>query len=359
MRMSERKFVIIDGSSLLSTCYYAVLPREIMFARTEEEKQKHYDKILHASDGTYTNGIFGVLKATVSLLKKQQPEYAAFVFDQTRDTFRRELYPEYKGTRSATPEPLKQQFMLLEELLKDVGFKVLYSSRFEADDYAGSLVMKFRDQVSVVVMTKDHDYLQLVNDEYNVRAWMVQSRQDKADELYDKYYAPYGFERKKINLPEKTFEFTADHVFGEEGVWPWQITDLKGIQGDASDHIPGVKGVASAAPLLLNEYGTVEGIYEAIHEAGQDKKALKALQDFWKNSLGITRSPLKSLTKTGEGEELCAEGSATLSKELATIKTDIPIDLGLEDFSVSCYDEARMRGWCSRLDIREESIFGK
>lgn len=357
--MSERKFVIIDGSSLLSTCYYAVLPREIMFAKTEEEKMKHYDKILHASDGTFTNGIFGVLKATASLLKKQQPEYVAFVFDQTRDTFRRELYPEYKGTRSATPEPLKQQFMLLEELLKDAGFKVLYSSRYEADDYAGSLVMKFRDQVPVVVMTKDHDYLQLVNDEYNVRAWMVQSRQEKADELYGKYYTPYGLEKKNMNLPEKTFEFTANHVFAEEGVWPWQITDLKGIQGDASDHIPGVKGVASAAPILLNEYASVEGIYEAIHEAGQDKAALKDLQDFWKNSLGISRSPLKSLTKTGEGDELCGERAAMLSKELAVIKTDIPIEYELEDFSVTHYDEARLRGWCRRLDIREESVFGK
>lgn len=67
--MSERKFVIVDGSSLLSTCYYAVLPREIMFAKTDEEKEKHYGKILHASDGTYTNGIMGVLKAVVSLLK--------------------------------------------------------------------------------------------------------------------------------------------------------------------------------------------------------------------------------------------------------------------------------------------------
>ena len=122
IHMSERKFVIVDGSSLLSTCYYAVLPREIMFAKTDEEKQKHYDKILHAADGTYTNGIFGVLKAVVSLLKKQQPDHMAFVFDKTRNTFRRELYPDYKGTRSATPEPLKQQFVLLEQILEDPKF---------------------------------------------------------------------------------------------------------------------------------------------------------------------------------------------------------------------------------------------
>ena len=96
---------------------------------------------------------------------------------------------------------------------------------------------------------------------------MVQARQEKADELYEKYYAPYGLDKKSINLPEKTFEFTAEHVFAEEGVRPCQITDLKGIQGDSSDNIPGVKGVASAAPLLLNEYGTVEAVYAAVREA--------------------------------------------------------------------------------------------
>ena len=357
--MSERKFVIVDGSSLLSTCYYAVLPREIMFAKTDEEKEKHYGKILHASDGTYTNGIMGVLKAVASLLKKQQPAYMAFVFDKTRDTFRRELYPDYKGTRSRTPEPLKQQFVLMERILEEAGFKVLYSGRYEADDYAGSLVHKFREQVPVVVMTKDHDYLQLVSDAYNVRAWMVQARQEKAEELYDKYYGLYGLDKASVNLPEKTFEFTAETVYSEEGVWPEQITDLKGIQGDTSDNIPGVRGVASAAPLLLGEYGTVENIYEVIHEAEQDKKELKELQDFWKNSLGISSSPYKSLTKTGEEGELCGEAAARLSKELATIKTDIPLDLELEDFSVSFCKEDVLREWCGKLDIKIASVFGK
>lgn len=354
--MPKRQFVIIDGSSLLSTCYYAVLPREIMFAKTEEEKQKHYGKILHAGDGTYTNGVFGVLKAVVSLLKKQQPDHIAFVFDKTRDTFRRKLYPDYKGTRSTTPEPLKQQFVLMEQILEDVGFTVLYSDEFEADDYAGSLVMKFRDRIPMIVMTKDHDYLQLVNDSHNVRAWMVQARQEKADELYERYYSVFGMDKKTVNLPEKTFEFTAEHVYSEEGVWPEQITDLKGIQGDTSDNIPGVRGVASAAPLLLNEYGTVEAVYEAIHQAEEDRHTLKELQDFWKNGLGISRSPYKSLTKTGEEGELCGEAAALLSKELATIKTDIEISQDLEAFHVSRYEEEKLRQWCRRLDIKEASV---
>lgn len=355
--MSERKFVVVDGSSMLSTCYYAVLPREIMFAKTEEEKQRHYDKILHAKDGTYTNAIFGMLKMIVSLMKKQQPDYIAFVFDKTRDTFRREMYSEYKGTRGVTPEPLKHQFVLMEQILEDVGFQVLYSERYEADDYAGSLVMKFREEIPMVLLTKDHDYLQLVNDEYNVRAWMVQSRQEKADELYKKYYSFYRIKKEDVNLPEKVFEYTSDTVYYEEGVRPEQIPDLKGIQGDSSDNIPGVKGVSSAAPLLLREYGTVEEIYRAIHEAEGDKKRLKELQEFWKSELGISRSPYKALTKTSE-EELCGEKAALMSKALATMKTDIPIEFSLSSFSSDSYEEDKVRKWLAKLDIREASIFG-
>ncbi len=355
--MSERKFVVVDGSSMLSTCYYAVLPREIMFAKTEEEKQKHYEKILHAKDGTYTNAIFGMLKMVVSLMKKQQPDHIAFVFDKTRDTFRREIYADYKGTRGVTPEPLKSQFVLMEQILEEVGFQVLYSERFEADDYAGSLVMKFREEIPMILLTKDHDYLQLVNDEHNVRAWMVQSRQEKADELYQKYYSFYGITKQEVNLPEKVFEYTSDTVFYEEGVRPEQIADLKGIQGDASDNIPGVKGVSSAAPLLLREYGTVEEIYRAIHEAEPDKKRLKELQDFWKIELGISRSPYKALTKTSE-EELCGEKAAMMSKTLATMKMDIPIDLELSAFTAESYQEEKVREWLSKLDIKEASIFG-
>lgn len=354
--MAERKFVIVDGSSMLSTCYYAVLPREIMFAKTEEEKKKHYGRILHAQDGTYTNAIFGMLKMVVSLMKRQQPEYVAFVFDKTRDTFRRELYPAYKGNRGDTPEPLKSQFVLMEQILEEIGFQVLYSDEYEADDYAGSLVYKFRSQLPIVVMTKDHDYLQLVSDQYGVRAWMVQTRQEKADELYQKYYAFYGGSKVGIQLPEKVFEFTARAVLGEEGVMPEQIADLKGIQGDTSDNIPGVKGVSSAAPPLLREYKTVEGIYRAIREAEENKKTLKELQDFWKTSLGISRSPYKALTKT-EGEELCGEKAALLSKRLATIKTDIPISLDLEAFSSTAYREDRVKEWLKKLDIKEASIF--
>jgi DNA polymerase-1 len=101
----------------------------------------------------------------------------------------------------------------------------------------------------------------------------------------------------------------------------------------------------------------VEEIYRSIHESESDKKSLKALQDFWKNELGISRSPYKALTKTSE-EELCGEKAALLSKTLATMKTDIPIDMSLEDFSAKAYQEEKIKKWLKTLDIKEASIFG-
>ena len=83
------KFLIIDGSSMLSTSYYGNLPKSILFAKTDEEKERHYPEILHTSDGKYTNAMFTMLRSLLAVYKKVKPEYVAFTFDMTRDTFRR------------------------------------------------------------------------------------------------------------------------------------------------------------------------------------------------------------------------------------------------------------------------------
>ena len=311
-------FLIIDGSSMLSSSYYGNLPKQILFAKTEEERAKHYDKIMHAPDGTYTNGIFTMLRTVLKILKNQKPDHIAFVFDKTRNTFRRELYADYKGTRGETPAPLKQQFILAEEMFKEMGFPVFFSDQYEADDFAGSITEKFWQQDSIVLMTKDVDYLQLVSDEKNVRAWMVQVSQEKADKLF----AAYQVDKKRTNLPDKVFEFTEAYIEGEYGLSSGNmVVDWKALAGDSSDNIPGVKGISdkSAVPLL-NEYQTVEGLYEALEEEGT------SIEDFWKESLGLRKGSYKKLTAPG------AKKSALLSKQLATIGRDIPIAAVLSDF---------------------------
>ena len=311
-------FLIIDGSSMLSSSYYGNLPKQILFAKTEEERAKHYDKIMHAPDGTYTNGIFTMLRTVLKILKTQNPDHIAFVFDKTRNTFRRELYADYKGTRGETPAPLKQQFALAEEMFQEMGFPVFFSDQYEADDFAGSITEKFWQQDSIVLMTKDVDYLQLVSDERNVRAWMVQVSQEKADKLF----AAYQVDKKRTNLPDKVFEFTETYIQGEYGLSSGNmVIDWKALAGDSSDNIPGVKGISDKSSIpLLNEYKTVEALYEALEEEGT------GIEDFWKEFLGLRKGSYKKLTAPG------AKESALLSKQLATIRRDIPIAAELSDF---------------------------
>lgn len=311
-------FLIIDGSSMLSSSYYGNLPKQILFAKTEEERAKHYDKIMHAPDGTYTNGIFTMLRTVLKILKTQNPDHIAFVFDKTRNTFRRELYADYKGTRGETPAPLKQQFALAEEMFQEMGFPVFFSDQYEADDFAGSITEKFWQQDSIVLMTKDVDYLQLVSDERNVRAWMVQVSQEKADKLF----AAYQVDKKRTNLPDKVFEFTETYIQGEYGLSSGNmVIDWKALAGDISDNIPGVKGISDKSSIpLLNEYKTVEALYEALEEEGS------GIEDFWKEFLGLRKGSYKKLTAPG------AKESALLSKQLATIRRDIPIAAELSDF---------------------------
>jgi DNA polymerase-1 len=340
------KLLIVDGSSMLVTCYYATLPKEVMFAKTEEEKIESYKKILQTSDGVYTNAVFGMLRIIKKILEYQKPEYICFCFDMSRNTFRRDMYKEYKAQRSKTPSPLSSQFVLMEKILESLGFKVLYDKQYEADDLAGSVAKKFETEVKTFLMTKDHDYLQLAND--YTRIWMVQTSDEKAEALYSQFYYPSGHTRRTLNLPPRVFEYTKTHVKTLEGVWPDQIPDLKGIMGDASDNIPGVKGVSSAAAPLLSEYGTVENLYDTIESCNE--KELKELVKFWKESLGIKRSPLNALTKESE-TELVGKEAALLSKSLATIKTDIPITFGLEDMSAT-YDESILKDILKQLEIK-------
>lgn len=339
-------FLIIDGSSLLVTAYYGNLPRSILFEKDEEKKKTHYGEILHSDDGRYTNAVYTMIKQILKILEKQKPEQIAFVFDKTRDTFRREMYQDYKGNRGDTPDPLKEQFVTMESMLEKAGFKVFYSDEFEADDFAGSLVEKFKGQTAIRLLSKDHDYLQLVSAECtkeDVRCWMLMSSQDKANEYYDRHILPiYGKDfvnAIKNIVPDKTFEFSDAICFAEEGVHANQIADKKGISGDTADNIPGIKGIADKTTVpLLNEYESLEGIYEKL-DSLEDEKQEKELAAYFKTKLGISRNPIKLLK---EGREM-----AELSKKLATIRRDIEIEESLDDFSLRINKDAWMEDLAS------------
>lgn len=318
--------LLIDGSGLLCTQYFGHLPTEILFAKTPEEKEKYYYKIMQTSKGVYTNGVFGFMRTLTKIVREQKPAYIAVAWDSSRDTFRRELYSDYKGNRSDTPKPLGEQFATCQNALERMGIRQFMNDRYEADDFCGTLARRFEHTLPVRILTKDNDYLQLVTPDTNL--WMMHSTPAKTDALYAKYHIA-----KDGSAPERTFTFTPELVEKEFGVEPASIADLKGLQGDSSDNIKGVPGVGPAtAAALIAKYKTVEHLYEAME--GLDEKELKNLAASWK-AIGVTRSPVNSLLKT-DPEELVGREAAYLSKKLATIKCDIDLEgLTLDDLKLN------------------------
>ena len=205
------------------------------------------------------------------------------------------------------------------------------SQDYEADDYAASLVEKFQGpDLQTYVLTKDHDYFQLVS-EYT-RMWRVVTK-DKLENLKD----AYGLFGKEVyeELPSNVFEYTPEIVCSEEGVYPEQIPVLLAITGDPGDGIPGCKGVSSVAAPLVAEYKTLDAIYEAIEDCEDVAKKEKELNTFWKENLGIGRSPLKALKTNKE--------MVYLSEQLATMKRDIEIKESLEDMRLHINAEELIR----------------
>lgn len=334
-------FLVIDMSAILSTMYYGTIPHALMMEKDPEKQQEYYKDIMHTSAGVYTNAIYGSLRMLLKIIREKKPEYIAVVLDKSRkDTFRKDLYAEYKGNRGKTPEPLKQQFGIMEDLLKTIGIPVFSDKKYEADDFAGSIIRTFEDQQQMVFLTKDHDYMQLIN--RNVHGWYLQSSQEKVHELIDKYYGKLNKPYEAFGFPDRIFSYTTICVKGEEGVFPNQIADLKGLVGDKSDNIPGAKGVGPKAAIpLLNHYGHIEDIYQAI-EACQSEADEKDLVAFWKQ-LGVTRSPLKKL--------IAERDNVFLSKELATIKCNLPVQNYLEYYQCKINEEA-LKNFLDVLEIK-------
>ncbi|MBR3036720.1 MAG: DNA polymerase I [Lachnospiraceae bacterium] len=321
--------LLIDGSSLLTTNFFGNLPREILFAKDPSEKEKYYHKIMMTSKGVYTNAVFGFLRTLFKILKDQKPAYLAVAWDLTRDTFRREKYPDYKANRTETMQPLSDQFELCQKVLKRMGVAQFMSETYEADDWCGSLAKKFEQDVPVKIFTKDHDYLQLVNE--NTHMWLMHTSAEKTEEMYKKYRLPHD-----LSVPDRAFELDPKLVEEEFGVAAEHINSLKGLQGDPSDNIKGVPGVGPQTAIrLIREYGTVNALYEAIHAAEKTPNGLDALKKDWKERLGIARSPISFLLKESD-TELVGEASARLSEELATMYRDIDLsDTQLEDLKIA------------------------
>ncbi|OFK81877.1 DNA polymerase I [Staphylococcus sp. HMSC057A02] len=260
------KLVLIDGNSLSFRAFYA-LP------------------LLSNKAGIHTNAILGFAKLLEKIIREEQPTHFLVAFDAGKTTFRHSKYSEYKGGRQKTPPELSEQFPYIRQLLDAYHIKHYELENYEADDIIGTL-SKEADQndFETIIVTGDRDLTQLATQNVTI------------------YYTKKGV----TDVDHYTPEFIAEKY---NGLKPIQIIDMKGLMGDSSDNIPGVAGVGEKTAIkLLNQFDSVEGVYENI-----DKVSGKKLK---------------------EKLELSHE-DALMSKELATINRHSPIEVTLSDTKLS------------------------
>ncbi|MGZ9789496.1 DNA polymerase I [Staphylococcus hominis] len=260
------KLVLIDGNSLSFRAFYA-LP------------------LLSNKAGIHTNAILGFAKLLEKIIREEQPTHFLVAFDAGKTTFRHSKYSEYKGGRQKTPPELSEQFPYIRQLLDAYHIKHYELENYEADDIIGTL-SKEADQndFETIIVTGDRDLTQLATQNVTI------------------YYTKKGV----TDVDHYTPEFIAEKY---NGLKPIQIIDMKGLMGDSSDNIPGVAGVGEKTAIkLLNQFDSVEGVYENI-----DKVSGKKLK---------------------EKLELSHE-DALMSKELATINRYSPIEVTLNDTKLS------------------------
>lgn len=255
----DKKLFLIDGHALIFKMYYAFLRRPMI-----------------NSKGADMSVLFGFTKYILELIEKERPTHLAVAFDPPGGTFRHEMYPEYKGTRSETPQLIIDSLEPLCELCKAMGFPVLMVKGFEADDVIGSMAKRAeKEGFTVYMVTPDKDYGQLISEK------ILQFKPGKSGSDNEVIDVRKVCEKYNINSPE-------------------QVIEILTICGDSSDNVPGVKGVGEVgAGKLISKFGTVEEIYRHLDE----------------------------LTPKQREAFVSSEGHIMLSHELVTIKTDIVLDV--------------------------------
>lgn len=262
---------------------------------------------LSMADGTPTGGVYGFVSLAIELIKKLEPDYVAVAWDKrgTNIRKRRELYPEYKAGRKPAPDDFYQQIPILHELLDAFGWPLYEIDDYEADDIMGAFARQAESRgIETCLITSDLDALQLISPMTKV----------------------YAMKNGLRNIEE----FTAEYFEQKYGIRTEQFLDLKALKGDSSDNLPGVPGIGEkTAVKLLQEYETLDGVYEHLDE---QKGALR--------------------TKLENGRE-----SAYLTKQVAEIWTDAPIELDWDVADVNDCDFARVTEILQKLEFN--SLIGR
>jgi DNA polymerase-1 len=271
---NKENFVIIDSNSIIHRAFHALPP-------------------LKTKDGEIVNAVYGFLLVLFKLLKELKPKYFVACFDLPEPTFRKKAFPEYKAQRKKAPDELYAQIPMVKKVLKTFNVPVFEKAGYEGDDLIGTLASSLtkgkEDMVKNIVVSGDLDNLQLVDENtlvYFLNKGVKNGLMYNAKMISDKF----------------------------EGLTPLQLIDYKGLRGDVSDNIPGVKGIGEKTALkLIKEFGSIENLYKNIEKADLPK--------------GVKE-------KLVEGKE-----KALLSRELSEIKRDVPLEVNMKDCEWGGYDE--------------------
>ena len=278
------KLLVLDGNSILNRAFYGI-------------------KLLTTKSGDYTNGIYGFLTMLKKLLDETAPDGVAIAFDRKAPTFRHKAYAGYKANRKGMPPELAQQLPVLQDLLTALGYQIVSCEGWEADDILGTLSAACEGSGNTcLIATGDRDSLQLVSPETTVRLATT-----------------------KFGQPQVTL-YDVEKIREEYGVTPRQMIDLKALQGDTSDCIPGVAGIGpKGAGDLIQKYGSVQYLYDHLEEL-EIKPGVKA-----------------KLEKSRD--------NAFLSYDLGTIRRDAPIDTDLSHYVKGEGDPQKAAGIMVKLEL--------
>ena len=271
------KIVLIDGNSILNRAFYGIMG----------------SKMLMTPDGKYTNAIYGFLAILFKVLEDIKPEYLMVAFDLKAPTARHKMYEGYKANRKGMPNELAEQMPILKDILRSMNIAIVEMEGYEADDILGTIAKKAeKKRLDVTIVSGDRDTFQLTSNHIKVR------------------------------IPHTKMGKTEVDVFDEEailekyGIMPKQLIEVKGLQGDTSDNIPGVPGIGEKTALeLIQKYHSIANLYLEIE---RDKADLKP----------------KTKEKLVTNREL-----AELSRTLGTINTEVPIEEKVEDFKRQEWNE--------------------
>lgn len=238
------------------------------------------------SEGMHTNAVYGFLNILFKILEEEQPDYLTVAFDVHAPTFRHRMFGDYKGTRAPMDDALRQQVPLMKDMLRAMGVCIVEMEGYEADDLLGTIAgMGEREGMEVSVVSGDRDLLQLATDHVKIR---IPKTKKTGTEIED-YFAADVKERYQVT--------------------PKEFIDVKALMGDTADNIPGVPGIGEkTATALIGQYGSIEEVH-AHADVVKPPRASKNIVEFWEQ--------------------------AVMSKELATIVTDVPVDY---DFSKAAMD---------------------